>query len=180
MLTAHRLIPTRLIISTVALAVCATATLVAGCRSDDRHLYQSHTSYPTTLTVVKTPSQEPVWSYDIPAGYHMILDFDSDHQAQRNYPGGPVPTEMNWALYSPTTKHFYLAADEGPVATDVVAMPGTTVAIKVTYREPETQIQRTVDLPAGDVQVSDQGVVPVEPQDAQQATQEPGNGNVAY
>ncbi len=147
--------------------------LAAGCRSNDEHTYKSHVYRPTTVTVVKTPSQEPIWSYDVPGGYVMALDFDSDTRPQRNYVGGPNPTQMNWALYGPETGDVWGVRTESPVATDVVAMPGTTVAILVTYREPDAPAATTVEMPPTDVEVSDQGVTPVTPEEAARETAEP-------
>ena len=112
-----------------------------GCASLDRHVHHSHPLYPATVTVFNSFTQEPLWSYDVPPGYKIILDFNTDVVGNVKYqPGSARPTQMKWSLYP---SHVIGLHDAFPLATpeasDVVSLPGVGVRNRLTLRPAEIE-----------------------------------------
>ncbi|WP_432798623.1 hypothetical protein [Poriferisphaera sp. WC338] len=135
-----------------------------GCTSFDRHVYESSQLRPTTLTIVKVPGDEPLWSYDIPVGYKLVVDFNTDDQIGNNKNSSTVnPTEMTWKLIKGSEEdvsglYMTTKAEE----SGVVSLPGTDIRQIVTLREMNGEEQaRTFDVESAEV-VSDGKIEPIE------------------
>ncbi|MEM6334740.1 MAG: hypothetical protein AAF823_15510 [Planctomycetota bacterium] len=85
----------------------SVAGLGVGCTSQDRHVFESPSYRPVTVTVLDGVTREPLWSYDIPAGHILTIDTDADLRPQQNYAGGNRATQMAWEVRDP-------GAREGP------------------------------------------------------------------
>jgi len=110
-------------ISTMGL-LCMSFFLAA-C-SKDEHTYYSSPTLPTNVTVFDTLGDKPLWIKEIPVGKTLKIDFDRLNENEWQRVSGKPATQFSWSLYDDT--------NEDPIASDEVALPGTPVRLKVSYR----------------------------------------------
>ncbi|MEM0914221.1 MAG: hypothetical protein AAGK09_06370 [Planctomycetota bacterium] len=139
-----------------AMALLACASLLGvGCTSQDRHVFESPTYRPVTITVLDAVDREPLWSYDIPAGHILTLDTDADLRPQQNYAGGNRATQLTWAVRDPNSRegpfdrHLHPPIEQGTLEFD----PPKNLLLAYDIRRPiphavADDFERT-DLPAG-------------------------------
>lgn len=65
-------------------------------RSNDVHTYLSTPEQPMTVSLVDTRDGAAVWSYDIPVGKKLSLEFHSDRSEDAT-----LPDKMMWELMEP-------------------------------------------------------------------------------
>ena len=139
---------------TLALAGTFTAALLAGCTSMDKQVIRSSPSRPATVTLIDTTTGKPVWSYDVPVGYKMIVDFDTDMWGVRKEnPGEATTTEMAWKLLP--SDAFAFAEDfpmSGGESSGVVPIDHP-VRVQLTYRAKGASGAIVEDLPAEDTSI---------------------------
>lgn len=88
------------LMSTLALAVLFVASTGCASYSEDRAVYHSTYMSPKTVHVTDVITGEAVWTYDVPPGHVLMVEFDvgagtlESIRQERGY-----PTRMEWALY---------------------------------------------------------------------------------
>ncbi|QQE13523.1 hypothetical protein JD969_08720 [Planctomycetota bacterium] len=155
---------------TSVLSLLLTVVLFAGCTSFDRHVYESTPVSLKTITIVKKPSGEPIWSYDVPSGYRLILDFNSDEQvSNKGNSHSVIPTEMNWKLVQGTESdltglYVFTHSEE----SGVVPLPGTPIQQIMTLRSPDGEelLQEKYEIEGAQEVVDSDGKVAPLDQDA--------------
>lgn len=139
---------------TPALAATLTVVLLAGCTSMDKQVVRSSPSRPATVTLIDTTTGLPVWSYDVPVGYKMIVDFDTDMWGTRKEnPGEATTTEMQWKLLR---SDAYALAEDFPFSSgesNGVVPIDTPVRVQLTYRARGASGAIVEDLPATDTSI---------------------------
>lgn len=91
------------LMSTLALALLFVASTGCASYSEDRAVYHSTYMSPKTVHVTDVISGEAVWTYDVPPGHILMVEFDvgsgtlESVRQERGY-----PTRMEWALYPET------------------------------------------------------------------------------
>ncbi|MFI4861162.1 MAG: hypothetical protein ACIAXF_10815 [Phycisphaerales bacterium JB063] len=86
--------------STLLLAVLFVGSTGCASYSEDRATYHSTYMSPKTVSVIDVLTDETVWSYDVPPGHVLMVEFDVDTgrlESIRQERG--EPTRMEWALY---------------------------------------------------------------------------------
>ncbi|QDU32149.1 hypothetical protein KS4_01780 [Poriferisphaera corsica] len=135
---------------TSLLSLLMMVVFFVGCSSLDRHVYESTPTSLKTITVVKKPSGEPIWSYDVPSGYRLVMDFNTDEQVSNKANSHSViPTQMSWKLIKGdeddlTGLYMMTHAEE----SDVVALPGTPIQMVVSLRSAsgEEELMRKYEI----------------------------------
>lgn len=61
----------------------------------DRHVYVSTEFRPVTLTVFDANTRQPQWSYDVPVGKKLVLEFYDDAYPDEAY----TTTKMKWDVW---------------------------------------------------------------------------------
>ena len=89
------------LMSTLALALLFLGATGCASYSEDRSVFHSTAMSPKTYYVIDVISGETVWTYDIPPGHVLMVEFDVEKGAalesirqERGY-----PNYMEWALY---------------------------------------------------------------------------------
>lgn len=128
---------------TLGLFVLALVTLqgLTGCiYSEDREVFKSTYLQPKTVTVVTKPSNETVWTYDIPPGHMLVVERDATTgNAEFIMLDQGNPTKLMWELYpldaTPSILrygHFSSSALE----TGEMDLDGSPIVVAVTLRDP--------------------------------------------
>ncbi len=159
------------LMSTLALALLFVATTGCASYSEDRAVYHSTYMSPKTVHVTDVISGEAVWTYDVPPGHILMVEFDvgsgnlESIRQERGY-----PTRMEWALYPENAgrsllrkNHFrgsFVENGEQPLQGRPVRLgftigqpidPTTSVAPRPrTIEEIERDINESDDLPEPD------------------------------
>ncbi len=97
-----------------------------GC-SEDRHLFYSSVERPTNIALVDPLSDTPVWIKQVPVGQTLELDFDRGDENELQQVQNKPPTHLTWKLYGHSLK-------DDPLDEETLALPGTPLIIKVSYR----------------------------------------------
>ena len=88
------------LLSTVTLPLMMLV-LTTGCSiSEDRHVHESTAMAPKVSYVADEYTQETVWSYEVPPGHILVVDFDHGGETfawSRQDPGGAE--KFDWYLY---------------------------------------------------------------------------------
>ena len=98
---------------------------LAAC-SNDTHRFYSSPTLPTNVTVFDPIADKPLWIKEIPVGKTLEIDFDRLDEKEWQGVALKPATRFTWKLYADT--------NDDPIASDEVALPGTDVVIKVSYR----------------------------------------------
>jgi hypothetical protein len=138
-----------------------TAALVStACTSTDRHLYESTVMRPTNVAVADATTGNVLWSYEIPVGYAMLLDFEVPGQIEPLKVNDTPAKLLKWSLRPITGKTDPF--DDYPLARAEkkgrVELPGVDVIQRVSLRpapeypegyvKPETANAKPATAPA--------------------------------
>lgn len=82
-------------------ALTAAALPMGGCLTEggqyitrDMHTYVSRPWEPKTITLVDTRSGESIWSSDVPVGYKLVIDFETNRHGTDD-----LPDRMLWEIF---------------------------------------------------------------------------------
>lgn len=129
-----------------AISALALAATLMGC-SMDRHVYRSTVDLPTTISIEDPYNNQSLWQMDIPVGLDLTIDFDREGELEVASVSGLPATSMQWKLIDQRNKGI----DHG-----AIALPGTPVVIRVTYRPAPEYPQAYTGPRAKDVEVAQQ------------------------
>ena len=169
----------------VVLVVGVSAMMMlGGCWSADRSAYKSTPFSPKSVTVVDATTFEAIWTYDIPVGHTLVVDYEPSKQTKS-------PTKMNWTLYKGDDQDLAqnypdaftkeasgsVKLPGGPVKTDVVMRaspeaPGTKPPALESAPAPATS-EPAMDEP-GESGASVDEQIQQEVESAEQVMQEQG------
>lgn len=139
---------------TLVLTATLGAGLLTGCTSMDKQVIRSSPSRPATVTLIDTTTGEPVWNYDVPVGYKMILDFNTDMWSiRKENPGEATTTEMAWKLLASDAIGY---AEDFPMSgsEDSGTVPiNSPVRVQLSYRSKDASGAIVEDLPATDTMI---------------------------
>lgn len=143
----------------------AAMMMLGGCYSSGRAAYKSRPFQPTTVTVVDATTFEAIWTYDIPVGHTLLVQFDPNMR-HRN------PKTMKWSLYKGDDQDLVQDYPNGfAMSSGKVKLPGGPVKTDVTLRAaPELPGTLPPEIQASPPTLSD-GQAPAD-EPAQQQPQE--------
>lgn len=127
--------PTR-VAPCLALGLAAAAFAATGC-SSDTHTYKSTRLAPITVDLVYINSGETAWTYEVPAGQMLTLDFDRKGEVDGfRAPAAPA-TSVDWFTVPLDTK---VGLDGNPkrskaLQSDKVDLSGQPVKIVLSLRQ---------------------------------------------
>jgi hypothetical protein len=116
-------------------AVLALGALLTGCTSagypgyyaggnmasNGRFVYESTRHTPMSVDLRNQRTREIIWSYDIPAGQQLVIDFDEGTGSERE---GPGPDTMRWGVMPMGTSYKSLNSSiQVPTAAERVLEP---------------------------------------------------------
>jgi hypothetical protein len=89
--------------------------------TNDRFVYESTRDLPMTVRLRDQRSGEVIWSFDIPEGQQLVIDFDEADGYEQE---GPGPDTMRWASM-PLGTHFGSLVNkiQVPTASDRMLEP---------------------------------------------------------
>ena len=116
-------------------ATLATSALLTGCNapgypgyyaggnmaSNGRFVYESTRDMPTSVDLRDQRSREIIWSFDIPVGQQLVIDFDEGDGGETERPGADI---MRWgAMPLGTTYKGLTSSIQVPTADDRILEP---------------------------------------------------------
>ena len=136
MTRAHPATPAARIAPRLALGVAAATLAAAGC-STDTHTYKSTQLAPKTVDLVYIGTGETAWTYEIPAGQMLTLDFDRKGEINGFRAPDTPPTSVEWFTVPLNTK---VGIDGTPkkskaLQSDTVDLTGAPVKIVLSLRD---------------------------------------------
>lgn len=110
------------------LCIVGTSMLLAGCASEDKHVFESTAHLPTTLSLQDTTNDTIFWKMDIPVAHHLKVDFDRppEFEYAKINPLRPA-TVFKWSLYRNDCS--------SPVQSGRESLCGLPFLMKVSYRK---------------------------------------------
>lgn len=146
---------------TLGLMLFSTILLqgATGCwHSEDRSIYTSTYMNPQSVYAVYKPSNETVWTYDIPPQHKLLVEFDSPGEGGMFYATRNLPTRLEWALYPIDASHSFFMPERlvsSAIESGTVELNGTPIILGATVRptiDPATvPTDRTVEEIEGDL-----------------------------
>lgn len=134
----------RQLASCLSLTAVVAATLLGGCRSDDKHKFYSHYERPATVSVVDALNGDTIWTKPVPAGHVLKVQFDRDGVLgdDQLFMAQMTPAnDFSWSI-SPDRKAGGMGPGTSPTRDGGrVDLPGTPVRMGVEY----TPFQRPVN-----------------------------------
>lgn len=108
-----------------SLAALLAATLaLAGCASQDKHVFQSTDHLPTTVTLVDTTNHQTVWSKAVPPRHSLEMDLDREGENEFFKVSGKPATSLRYELKN----------EKGDVVEEqTIELPGNNLLIKPVY-----------------------------------------------
>ncbi|MEM9416648.1 MAG: hypothetical protein AAGA29_14400 [Planctomycetota bacterium] len=128
------------LMSTLLLAVLFVGATGCASYSEDRATYHSTYMSPKTVTVVDVLTDESVWSYDVPPGHVLMVEFDvgrGNLESIRQERGNP--TTLEWALYPESAGRSLLRKQHfrgSSVERGTHDLDGRPVRLEMTVGEP--------------------------------------------
>jgi hypothetical protein len=106
----------------------AALLMLGGCWSKGQAAYKSRPFQPTTITVVDATTFEAIWTYDIPVGYTLKINYEPSNQTRS-------PKVMKWALYEGDDQDLVENYPTGfASASGKVKLPGGPIKTDITLR----------------------------------------------
>ncbi len=136
--------------TTVCIMCAVAVSLSSGC-SDDTHEFRSSVDLPTTVALHDAARDRTLWTKDIPVEHRLVLDLDRQGENELAEISMRPGTQAKWELFGPPNM-------KTPVGSDTIALPGTPVMIKVSYR-PSPEFPPEPALDEGDDEELDDGSV---------------------
>lgn len=152
----------------------AVALLMAvGCSSTDRHVFNSTSNRPVTVSVIDVTNNEPIWSMPVPAGQKLILDLDHSSSTDNPFMASGVPADkLTWKTFPLDSKAMVKGHQVGrPLDSGVASLPGTPVVLDVKYQRRAIQEQPAAAEQQAPPAEEEQPVDAEEPAESQEAAE---------
>jgi len=128
------------LMSTLALALVFVGSTGCASYSEDRAVYQSTYMSPKSVYVTDVISGDTIWSYDVPPGHVLMVEFDVGSgtlESVRQERGNP--TTMEWALYPESAGRSLLRKNHfrgTAIETGEQTLPGRPIRTGFTVGQP--------------------------------------------
>ncbi len=97
--------------------------------SNDRYVYESTRDVPMSVDLRDRRTNQIIWTYDVPAGQQLVIDFDEGDGSEYQKPGDDI---MRWGTMPLGTSFKPLTSSiQVPTATDRMLEPRVRKTIEV-------------------------------------------------
>lgn len=97
--------------------------------SNDRYVYESTRDVPMSVDLRDRRTNQIIWTYDVPAGQQLVIDFDEGDGSEYQKPGDDI---MRWGTMPLGTSFKPLTSSiQVPTATDRMLEPRVRKTVEV-------------------------------------------------